>query len=514
MKRYRDHAGSDQIYKLSLKRKPRNYRRPPRPSVSRIAEEADDEGEIIETSFSQERAYRSPVKRSRARLRKVRDLKRDIRSHLRRGQMDRAAHHLTDGSMDILDAVETDEQRAKIASAYFFRGKDEKAFELASVAAERSRENVTTADWTAGLAAWRLGRLEEARRHFEALAASTTASDWNIAGGAYWAARANLVTGRPAAVNRWLEIGARHPRTFYGLISARLLGKPVEFQWSKPPLPPGTLARLFANPAVQRAVALTEVGQHHLAEREIRRLQPGLNRTSAEALLALTSRLGLPAAEMKLARTTLQPSSPYYAAAAYPVMQWTPDKGYSVDRALVFAFIRQESHFNARAKSHAGARGLMQIMPATASFVARDRRLRTSGRNRLYDPNLNVDLGQRYIQMLFDDDLVSGNLFMAAAAYNGGPGNLQKWLRKMNHQDDPLLFIESIPARETRLYVARVIANLWIYRQQLGQPTPSLDAVAAGDWPFYFPLDRRHSNIAELPRTKPAVVEDVRYARD
>lgn len=515
MKQYRDHPGSERVFKLSLNRKPKNYRTPPGPSVSKIAEEEDDEGEIIEPFVPQEQVYRSPVKRSRATRQKIRSEQRHIRAHLRRNQLKGAAKHLTGKTMvNLFDPVEFDEIRARIAAAYFFQGKDEKAFELASLAAQRSRSIVTLADWTAGLAAWRLGRYEEARQHFESLATSSTASDWNIAGGAYWAARANLVSGWPEAVTPWLALGARYHHTFYGLISARLLGKRVEFQWDRPPLQPSTLARLFANSAVQRAVALTEVGQHHLAEREIRRLQPGLNRTSAEALLALASRLGLPAAEMKLARTTLDPASPYYAAAAYPVPRWTPAEGYSVDRALVFAFIRQESHFNSRAKSRAGARGLMQLMPATASFVARDRRLRSSGRNRLYDPNLNLELGQRYLQILFNDDVVAGNLLMAAAAYNGGPGNLRKWLRKMKHQGDPLLFIESIPSRETRLYVSRVMTNLWIYRQQLGQQAPSLDAVAAGDWPFYLPLDGRHDELARLRRADTAVAGEVRYARD
>ncbi|MCH8189312.1 MAG: transglycosylase, partial [Proteobacteria bacterium] len=339
MKQYRDHPGSEQVYKLSLKRKPKNYRTPPGPSVSKIAEEEDDEGEIVETYLPREQVYRSPVKRSRAARQKIRSEQRHIRAHLRRGQLTGAVKHLTGTTMvNLFDPVEFDGIRARIAASYFLQGRDEDALRLASAAADRSRDIVTLADWTAGLAAWRLGRYEEARRHFEFLAASSTASDWNIAGGAYWAARANLVGGRPEAVNPWLALGARYRHTFYGLISARLLGKRAEFQWDRPPLDPGTMARLLANPAVQRAVALTEVGQHHLAEREIRRLQPGLNRTSAEALLALTIRLGLPAAEMKLARTTLDPSSPYYAAAAYPVPRWTPSKGYTVDRALVFAF--------------------------------------------------------------------------------------------------------------------------------------------------------------------------------
>ena len=78
--------------------------------------------------------------------------------------------------------------------------------------------------------------------------------------------------------------------------------------------------------------------------------------------------------------------------ALYPLPNWEPREGYRVDRALIFAFIRQESAFNVRAKSYVGARGLMQLMPATAGFIAR-KRFRGSKRNQLYDPALNISLG-------------------------------------------------------------------------------------------------------------------------
>ncbi|MEL0110223.1 MAG: hypothetical protein VW835_00685, partial [Rickettsiales bacterium] len=81
-------------------------------------------------------------------------------------------------------------------------------------------------------------------------------------------------------------------------------------------------------------------------------------------------------------------------------------------------------------------------------------------------------------------------------AYNGGPGNLKKWRRNSEYQNDPLLFIESIPSRETRVFVERVLTNLWIYRFRLGQPAPSLDAVAAGTWPRYSRLDSTQNKVA------------------
>ena len=82
------------------------------------------------------------------------------------------------------------------------------------------------------------------------------------------------------------------------------------------------------------------------------------------------------------------------------------------------------------------------------------------------------------------------------AAWNGGPGNLNKWRKKTDYQNDSLLFIESIPSRETRDFIEKVISNLWIYRHRLAQPLPSLDEVVAGEWPLYTPLGQGLGEIA------------------
>ena len=125
-------------------------------------------------------------------------------------------------------------------------------------------------------------------------------------------------------------------------------------------------------------------------------------------------------------------------------------------------------------------------------------RFHSHGRRKLFDPTINMDVGQRYIGYLLKREGVEGDLFRLAVAYNGGPGNLLKWLRQMGRIDDPLLFIETIPSLETRHFIERVIANLWIYRARLGQPLPSLDAIAAGDPPAYISLDRP-TQAAERP---------------
>src|SRR3546814_3109596 len=94
---------------------------------------------------------------------------------------------------------------------------------------------------------------------------------------------------------------------------------------------------------------------------------------------------------------------------------------------------------------------------------------------------------------------VQGDLFRLTTAYNGGPGNLGKWERAIQADGDPLLFIEALPSKETRLFIERVLTNLWIYRHRLGQPAPSLDQLAAGDWTRYQALDgRSEANKSEL----------------
>ena len=115
-------------------------------------------------------------------------------------------------------------------------------------------------------------------------------------------------------------------------------------------------------------------------------------------------------------------------AALYPIPEYRPENGFRVDRALLFALMRQESKFRPDAQSPAGARGLMQIMPATASLITRDASLNGKNKDRLLDPSFNVALGQQYLERLMDKGDQCDNLFTLATAYNGGPGNLSRWL--------------------------------------------------------------------------------------
>jgi soluble lytic murein transglycosylase-like protein len=141
--------------------------------------------------------------------------------------------------------------------------------------------------------------------------------------------------------------------------------------------------------------------------------------------------------------------------------------------------------FNSTAKSHRGAMGLMQIMPATAKFISSNREVKRNNSNILKIPEINLDVGQEYIEYLLNLKLVNNNLIYLAAAYNGGPGNLEKWLEKKNHLDDSLFFMESIPSRETRWFIEKVLTKYWIYEDKIGNKSNSLRKLANGENPIY-----------------------------
>lgn len=482
MAKYADLPDARRIYRLAVRRKPKRARWPRRPGVM-----AFPWWSAAKTGAA---PYRSRKNLTRAQRRRGAVIRRQISRHLRRGRIKSAEHILTHKEVHrLFDRVEFDRAKAGIAAAYFYRGDNQKALSLAERSLRRYNPRLALAHWTAGLASWRLGRLERAARHFEAVARAETLSPWNRAAGAFWAARSHLVGRKPENVNHWLKQAAAYPRTFYGLVAHYTLGRKSPFNWDKPALDPSGLQALDRMAAGRRAFALLQVGETRRAERELGNATAKANPELRHTILAVASHTGMTRLAYGIAERLTDANGRQYVFAAFPAPPWRPKGGFKVDRALIFALVRQESGFNSRAKSRSGARGLMQLMPATARFISGNRRYRGRGRNHLYDPELNLSLGQKYLQYLLSHEAIVGDMIMVTAAYNGGPGNLMKWQRRLGKGNDPLMFIESIPSRETRIFVERVLANLWIYRHRLGQPAPSLEAVASGDWPSYVKLD-------------------------
>lgn len=482
MKHHADHPGAKRVYRLAMHRRPKNARRPKAPTPlyyeSQAAVKKKRPARVRRTKDERERRkYESRVRSK-------------ISYYLRIRRPDRAEKRLWAAeNLGLFDELAFDTQLSRIASRYFYLGNAEKAAALGGMASTRSSDALPEAAWIAGLGAWRLGDFAHAAQHFEAVANSSDSGPWLGSAGSYWAARAHLKSHAPDKVLAMLNQAARNPRTFYGSIAARQLGLREPFDWSRPSLDKVQLAQIKAYPGVARAIALKQAGRENHGDREYRWSSRRLPPSARDALLRGATALDFPASQATLARQTLRRNGTAVDAALYPVPSWAPSDGFKMDRAILYAFIRQESNFMQHAKSSAGARGVMQLMPRTASYIARDRSLRGSRRNKLFEPNFNMSLGQKYLLYLLDKKTTHDNLFLVATAYNAGPGNLAKWLRAIDHREDWLMFIESLPKRETRNYVERVMANLWAYRSRFGQPSPSLDAIARGAWPTYTSLD-------------------------
>jgi soluble lytic murein transglycosylase-like protein len=481
---YSDHPDATAIRNLTNRRSPKSAKLGALPKTGYLHGYGNGSGIADEPGMSR------PGKKAR----QTKSLRVQVHQLLRQGATKQVrALLLGNKTHPGASRFEYDEASLALATSYFADGQDEAALEWAESAAKSSGNRLPAAYWTAGLAAWRMEKYDVAQRNFEALANTDASSDWMAAAGAFWAARVQLVTRNPEGMGRWLDLAAANPRTFYGLMASRLRGDMPQFDWRAQPFTVVGRDLLLASSGGKRALALVQIGQHEQAEKELRKLHAGgASSDMVSAILALAAKANMPGLSLRLGNMATDATGLPQDNAVYPVPKWEPTEGWSIDRALVFALVRQESGFNPNAKSGAGARGLMQVMPGTARFVAGK-----INKDEMFSPELNLSLGQRYIQRLLEQGPTSNNLVFLAVAYNGGPGNMAKWERKSDHRDDPLLFIESLPSRETRSFVKRVLTNFWMYRDRLGQPNTSLDSLAAGEWPLYISKDGAQPRVAQ-----------------
>lgn len=490
LRHYADHPEAGRIYTMALKRKPASVSMPAKPrSSSGTAGRLDlDAGQ---TSVP----YRPSSRKSQAALTRARDIEQAVRRDLNNERPSAALKRLdTAEAKQVFDVAERDALQGDIAASYFYLGKQDLAYKTALPAVSRSGANAPMAGWIAGLMAWKAQDYAQAAKYFETVAESERVSAWMDSAGAFWAARAHLRNKNTKEVSRWLKEAARHPRSFYGLLAIKTLGVRRGFyNWETPRFTGKHEAALKSVPAGYRALALLEARQYQMAEQELSRINAGDNQTLRESLVALADARSLPSLAMQIGSAVTNGEGGFYDAVLYPSAPWQPENGFEVDRALVFALIRQESRFDPSASNGgSGAVGLMQLMPATASHVLgvkKDYFTGNKGKAKLADPVFNIGLGQKYLTTLLGLDYINGNLFKLVAAYNAGPGKLQRWTKQLDYNDDPLLFIESIPVAETRMFVEKVMSNYWIYRMRLDQDTTSLEEVAAGKWPSYHGQD-------------------------
>ncbi len=366
--------------------------------------------------------------------------------------------------------------------------------------------------WTVGLAEWRLGQFHDAFAAFERVANDPTEDPWVRAGAAYWTARAASQSGRQDRVNDYLHLAGQWPATFYGQIALRQLGEEPTIE-NMGPRPYEAEARLRratyvpqsasveptaleafvqSDTRAKRTVAFYEVGRRADAETELR---SNLRTAVGDAAKMWTA----------LARAIMPVNTAAEAsridATRYPMPDLAPEGGFVIEKALVYALARKETDFNATARSSVGAYGLMQVMPTTAAELSGDRGF-VSNPTRLFDPAVNLRLGQAYISRMLALPAFQGDLLRAVASYNAGPGPMLAAVRKLGPDADPLLLIETIDVPQARDYVEKVVASYWIYQRMFGGPLKTLDALASGARAAPIALDY----VAPPPQAEPVLI--------
>lgn len=353
------------------------------------------------------------------------------------------------------------------------------------------------ASWNRGLAAWRRQDYANAAGRFAHIARLKNAPSSTAAAAAFWAARAYLQDRKPEKVTEFLTEAARHPQHFYGLVARHILGMALPFSWAANTADEEAARALERTRLGQRVVALIERGETKAAEQALLKAADAPGGAHAHGAMIMAERSGFAHLALRL-RNRLYPRDGGPYAASYPVPHWRPRGGFTEDPALIYALARQESRFNPRAISSVGARGVMQVMPATARVVDRRSEDKHLNWRRLSDPEINLAIGQRYIEILLHEEQVSNDLLSLAVAWNAGPNTLRKWRAGgATSTEDPLLFIELIPFQQTRVFVQHVLANYWIYQNRFGLASPSLDAVARGQWPTYIRTERNDRTLAQ-----------------
>ena len=470
---YNDHPMATRIHRLARRRKPESEPSPKRP----VSGYLDGYGRTDHGGYY----ARVPAStQGRASLSKTRAIAREVRKRVRSGWPSGARDHLTVANLKYLTGYEEAVLRADIAHGYFIYGVDSKAVSQAKRAIAKAGRSVPQAYWTAGLAAWRMGDIEVATDFMRALSGFDGAPANLVSGAGFWASRGSLRAGEAEESFRYLEIAARHQDTFYGSLAAEALGQDLELDFSLPEQDPAFIEWLDSQPAGRRAFGLLQVGETYQASRQLRTIWEDMTLEQQTQTMVLATRTHMAGLAFRTASILLVEHGLEYHGGLYPIPDFEAGEPLRVDHALLLAVMRQESGFNPRARSWAKASGLMQLMPRTAAYIARDRRFRDTRRHELLVPETNIRLGEDYILYLLGEKPVEGDLLRMLAAYNAGPGNLRKWMAKVNHGGDGLMLLESLPARETRFYVKNVLTNLWIYRKRLGQDSSIIGAIASG----------------------------------
>ena len=479
LKKYNDHPQAKRIYRLAVKRMPKGYKSPNKP-IKPIGIQ-EEKIRIVE-----KQKYKSQKKLSKKQKQEKQKLLNGIKSRVNRGWPTGAVKLLEQRDVGLLlDQVEIDQQKELISKGYYLANKNELAIKFGSEALVKSVTKAPYAGWTAGLAAWRLKRYQEAANYFSLFSISLKNDAWHQTSGSFWAARSYAKLGEYNKINYWLKRASNNPSSFYGILAMEILGMKDKIEWKTSKKINQKNNALLKLPSGLRLQALIQVGLAEELEKEIVYINSVLNKKIAEESINISQHFNLAYTQLKIVNKLEQYGLAMPTYLYFPTPVWSPRGGYTINKELLYAFMHQESMFDINAKSKQGALGLMQVLPSTAKFITSSKDVKRNNSNILKIPEINLEVGQEYLEYLLKLENVSNNLIYLAAAYNGGPGNLKKWKENTNFLNDPLLFMESIPSRETRWFIEKVLTKYWIYQDKNKKELSSLKMLANGKDPLY-----------------------------
>jgi len=328
------------------------------------------------------------------------------------------------------------------------------------------RDKYTSLTWLAGTAALnKLGRPNDAVGMFSRYAGGARTAQTRSKG-YYWAGRAARAAGRTQEAEDYFRRASAYPDQYYGQLALERLGLPMPAPATLDrPIELSTATRdLFSNRSVVRAARyLGSQGEWQDQSRMLRAIAANAVSDQDHVLVAELSRsLARPDLGVMVGRRALANGLSGYGDASFPRVAVPSD--HLFNWTMIHAIARQESQFDRQIVSRAGARGLMQLMPGTARQIA-DKMGLGYEPSSLNDPQYNIRLGSTYFRQMLN--YYGGSYPLAVAAYNAGPGNVNKWLRA---NGDPRLpggdivqWVEDIPIYETRNYVQRVLENAVVY---------------------------------------------------
>jgi soluble lytic murein transglycosylase len=342
-----------------------------------------------------------------------------------------------------------------------------KAYDLVRKHGQREGLPFAQAEWQAGwLALQFLNKPWEAFEHFEKVYHKVE-TPISKSRAAYWAGRASDKLGHAEVSKKWYTVAAQTQTTFYGQLAAAALGNPQVL--AKPSLASAKNSGGSVAELLKAADYFAQAGLRSESSSFLIRIA-GIAKGPDDFLLAAqkASKLHLDHVAIRIAQDA-EKKNIILPDQAYPLVDNYLRGVNDVEWALVHALIRQESRFDDQAISPAGARGLMQVMPGTAKEVARKAGIAHQTEWLTTRPDHNIKLGTKYIAQMVDR--YNGNYALALAAYNAGPGRVDRWVKEFG---DPrkgeinlVDWIELIPIYETRNYVQRVMEGVYVYRLRL-----------------------------------------------